>query len=272
MERRNFVGRPTANARQKDASVLHAVHIPGARHYRIKKDGQVYIFSGITPKQFRALPNAKVVGRFSKKDTGVLGGKRFEIQKQIGGVSSGISFGIYNTGKKLYHPKAYVPVGNDEYLIYEGFNPAYSAVPAAVAALAIAIGLLARADALPVNPLGIAPTVAIGGDGSDPDAEIEMIDFAGYDSVSVSADNPYVLLQNPESNDVYFSYVLSDENGKEFKTTDLIPPGKALQWDARSDLGSGEHIVNMHVDTYDMDNTAIPYNAMNYDSVKVMVQ
>ena len=272
MERRNFVGRPAQSAKPKDASVLHSIHIPGARHFRIKKNGQVYIFSGISPKQFKELPNAKVVGRFTDKDSQAVTGRRFEIVKQVGMQQSVRSYEVYNTAKKFYSPKAYVPIGNDEYLVYEKFSPVYLAVPSAVAALAVVVGLMARAGDLPVNPLGIAPTVAIGGDGSEPDAEIEMIDFAGYDSVSVSADNPYVLLQNPESNDVYFSYVLSDESGKEIKTTDLIPPGKALQWDARSDLGTGNHIVNMHVDTYDMENTAIPYNAMNYDSVKVSVQ
>ena len=272
MERRNFVGRSASSARQKDASVMHSIHVPGAKHYRIKRNGQVYIFSGISPKQFKSLPNAKVVGRFSGKKNQVMmaGGRRFEIVKQMGGQSSSTFFEITNSARRFFKPKAYVPVGNDEYLIYETFNPAVLAVPTA-AALAIVAGLLAQANPFPVNPLGIAPTVAIGGDGSDP-GEVEMIDFAGYESVSVSSSNPYVLLQNPESNDVYFSYVLSDESGKEFKTTDLIPPGKALQWDAKSDLGSGEHEISMLVNTYDMNDTSIPYNGMNYDSVKVMVQ
>ncbi|MBR1629217.1 MAG: hypothetical protein IJ679_08150 [Lachnospiraceae bacterium] len=274
MERRNFVGRPVQSASSANAGCVHSVHIPGARHFRIKQNGQVFIFSGITPNQFKSLGDAKVVGRFSKKNTApaFASTRKFEITKQMGGQSSSVYFDIYNAGRRFCKPLAYVPIGHDEYLVYEGFAVERVVVPGAVAALAVVIGLLAKANDLPVNPLGIAPTVAIGGDGSDPDAEIEMIDFAGYDSVSVTADDPYVLLQNPESNDVYFSYVLSDEDGKEFKTTDLIPPGKALQWDAKSDLGSGEHVVNMHVDTYDMENTAIPYNAMNYDSVKVMVQ
>ena len=180
MERRNFVGRPAGSAKQKDASVLHSVHVPGAKHYRIKRNGQVYIFSGISPKQFKELPNAKIVGRFtdSQKQVPMAGGRRFEIVKQMGGQSSSISFEVSNTAHKLFRPKAYVPVGNDEYLVYEKFFPAYVGVPAAVAALAVVAGLLTRATDLPINPLGIAPTVAIGGDGSDPNAEIEMIDFA----------------------------------------------------------------------------------------------
>ena len=273
MERRNFVGRSAGNAKQKDASVLHSVHVPGAKHYRIKRNGQVYIFSGISPKQFKELPNAKVVGRFSakKNQAPMIGGRRFEIVKQMGGQSSVSSFEVTNSSRKFYRPKCYVPVGNDEYLVYEKFFPAYVAVPGAVAAAAIAVALLAQANDFPINPLGIAPTVNIGGDGG-PTAEMETIDFAGYDSLNVSDSNPYVLLQNPETNDVYFSYVLSDDAGNEIKTTDLIPPGKAMQWDAKSDLGSGEHVINMSINTYDMENTAIPYNGMSYDDVKVVVQ
>ena len=54
-------------------------------------------------------------------------------------------------------------------------------------------------------------------------------------------------------------------------TTDLIPPGRALQWAAGNDLGSGTHSVTMHVDTYDMNDTSIPYNTMSYEDVKVHV-
>lgn len=273
MERRNFVGRSAKNAKQKNASVLHSIHIPGAKHYKIKRDGQVYIFSGITPKQFKELSNAKVVGRFSgkidRKRVSTSDTRQFEIQKGQSG--SKVTFDIYNTTRRLCRAAAYVPIGNDEYLVYEKFALAKVTVPSAVAALAVVAGLLALAKN-PTNPLGIAPTVAIGGDGKEPTSEIETIDFAGYDDVTVTASDPYVLLQNPESNDVYFSYVLSDSSGDEFMTTDLIPPGKALQWNPRNDLGSGTHTISMHIDTYDMEDTAIPYNAMNYDSVKVTVQ
>lgn len=275
MERRNFVGRSAKNAKQKNASVLHSIHVPGAKHYKIKRDGQVYIFSGITPKQFKELPNAKVVGRFTgkldKKRVATGDTRQFEIQKGQSG--NKVDFDIYNAHRKLNRAVAYVPVGNDEYLVYERFFVGYIAAPAAAVAAVAVAGALAFAGEDVVNPLGIAPTVAIGGDGSgDENAGNEMIDFAGYDNVTVTSSNPYVLLQNPEANDVYFSYVLSDDSGNEFMTTDLIPPGKALQWNPRKDLGSGTHTISMHVDTYDMEDTAIPYNAMNYDSVKVTVQ
>ncbi len=277
MKKRNFVGRPAGNAKQKNDSVLHSVHIPGARHIKIRQDGQNYIFSGISPKQFREMPGARVVGRFTsgKGAKQVVSGnqKTFEISKQVQGQTNRISFGLYNTAKKFFRPVAYVPIGNDEFLVYEKFFAGYLAIPAAVIAAGVAVGLaFAAPGGFPVNPLGIAPTVAIGGDGSEPSTEVEMIDFAGFDSVTVNQNNPYVLLQNPETNDVYFSYVVSDSAGKEIMTTDLIPPGKALQWNPRKDLGGGVHTVKLHVDTYDMEDTSIPYNAMNYDDVKITVQ
>lgn len=277
MKKRNFVGRPAGSARQNNATVLHSVHIPGAKHYKIRKDGQNFIFSGISPKQFKEMPGARVVGRFTSgkvAEHAAVGQQRqFEIQRQVQGQSSRISFDVYNVSKKFFHPVAYVPVAENEFLAFEKFFAAYLAVPAGVAAAGIVAAIaFAAPGGFPVNPLGIAPTVAIGGDGSEPTSEVEMIDFAGYDNVTVTADSPYVLLQNPETNDVYFSYVVKDASGNEIMTTDLIPPGKALQWNPRKDLGGGAHTVNMHVDTYDMQDTSIPYNAMNYDDVKITVQ
>ena len=278
MKRRNFIGRSGSSGRSSDVAVLHSIHIPGAKHFRIKRDGQYFIFSAISQKQLKEIPNARVVGRFStssrKRSSAVDAfdsNRRFEIQKQLHGQAAKISFDIYNAPRRFYIPKAYVPIGNDEFLVYEKSAFGRVAIPAAAAAIAIVVGILSLADDIPVNPLGIAPTVEIGGDGSE-STEMETIDFAGFESMTVSDGNPYVLLQNPESNDVYFSYVLSDESGKEIRTTDLIPPGKVLQWDAKADLGRGVHTVNMHVDTYDMENTGIPYNAMNYDNVTVTVQ
>ena len=274
MERRNFVGRSAKNAKQKNASVLHSIHIPGAKHYKIKRDGQVYIFSGITPKQFKEIPNAKIVGRFSgkldRKRAAGSAARQFEIQKGQSG--NKVDFDVYNAHRKLNRAVAYVPVGNDEYLVYERFFAGYLAVPSAAALAVIVAGALALANGKPINPLGIATTVTIGGEPGQEDTGNETVDFVGYDDLSVTASSPYIYLQNPEGNDVYFSYVISDASGTEYETTDLIPPGKALEWDAKSKLGSGEHTINMEVNTYDMEDTAIPYNGMVYDSVKVTVQ
>ena len=275
MERRNFIGRSAKNGKQKSTSVYRSTHIPGAKHFKIKQDGQAYIFSALTPKQFKENGGGRVVGRFGvgKKNLALRSDKQFEIQK---GQSGRVDFNVYNAHQKFTRAAAYVPIGNDEFLIYEkSILPvavgSAAGVGAVVAGLAVA-GFLGLADGRPVNPLGIATGVTIGGENGQEDIGNEMIDFAGYDDVTVTASEPYMYLQNPESNDVYFSYVISDTSGTEYVTTDLIPPGKALQWNAKSALGSGAHTINMHVDTYDMNDTAIPYNAMNYDSVKVTVQ
>ena len=270
MEKRNFIGRSAKNGKQRSTSVYRSTHVPGAKHFRIKQDGQVYIFSALTPKQFKENGGGKVVGRFSAGKNQQLSGRQFEIQKGQSG--NRIDFQVYNAQKKLMRAAGYVPVGNDEYLVFEKSLLPTIAAPSAVAAAAVLIAILASAQGRPINPLGIATGVTIGGEVGQEDTGNEMIDFTGYDDVTVTASDPYMYLQNPETNDVYFSYVISDDAGKEYITTDLIPPGKALQWDAKSALGSGAHTINMHVDTYDMNDTAIPYNAMNYDSVKVTVQ
>ncbi len=268
---------------QKEKTTIYkSVHISGAKHYKVRCDKKIYIFSGITKRQFKELPNARVVGYFTREKnqgdvTEDVGGRLFQIKKGARGRTDKLNFVISNAPKKLHRTVCYVPVGGNDYLVYQQLPVAAALAPVGTVAAAAAVGYLVYAGHLgvpdlPKNPLGIASTVNIGGDGSDTEAEMESIDFAGYDMVSVSASNPYVLLQNPESNDVYFSYVLSDASGNEFMRTDLIPPGKALQWDAKKDLGSGTHNVKMHIDTFDMVDTAIPYNAMNYDKVTVVVE
>lgn len=271
MGRRTAGRSGTRSNEQASVNILHSIHIPGAKHYKVKKDGQVYVFSGLTKKQFKEKNSrAKVVGYFTNKkmDAPGLVGRFFEIAKLRRGTESKVDFEVYNSHKKLKRTVCYVPISNDEFLVYEKYPVGAYGTVAASLALAFLIGYFALADS-PINPLGIASTVTIGGDNTDTEVENEMIDFAGYDEMTVTANNPYVLLQNPESNDVYFSYVISDSNGKEIMTTDLIPPGKALQWSAKNDLGGGSHVVNMHVDTYDMDDTSIPYNGMEYQEVKI---
>ena len=250
--------------------------MPGAKHYRIKNNKKVFIFSGISKRQFRELPNARVVGYFSDKmdnEKYIYEGlqNRFSIKKNRRGRNEKVEFEVYNTPHRFRRTVCYVPIGEDEFLVYEKRAIRYIAGPVTAVACAAILAYIFFGGVDTANPLGIAPTVNIGGDGKQEKGDQAMIDFAGYDSIEVSADNPYVLLQNPESNDVYFSYVVYDEGGKEIMKTDLIPPGKALQWAAANDLGNGEHEVNMHVDTYDMKDTSIPYNAMNYDKVKVII-
>ncbi len=268
--------------RKEKTIIYKSVHISGAKHFKIHCDKKIYIFSGISKRQFKAMPDAKIVGYFTREKnqaevTEDVGGRLFQIKKGSRGRTDKLNFVIGNTPKKFHRTVCYVPVGGNDYLVYQKLPIAAAFVPIGTVAAAAAVGYLAYAGHLgtpdfPKNPLNVATGVSIGGDGDEArDIGNEMIDFAGYDEVTVSASNPYVLLQNPETNDVYFSYVIYDESGKELITTDLIPPGRALQWEAANYLGGGRHLVTMHVDTFDMTDTSIPYNTMNYDKVKVNI-
>ena len=267
---------------KEKTTIFKSVHIPGAKHFKIRSDKKIFIFSGITKRQFREIPNARVIGYFTnrRKQSEVsefIGGRLFQIKKGARGRTDKLNFEVYNSSKRLHRPVCYVPVGKTDFLVYERIPIAAPMLPVSTAVAVAGVGFLVYAGYLgkpdfPTNPLNVATGVTIGGDGDeDRDIGNEMIDFAGYDEVSVTAANPYVLLQNPETNDVYFSYVVYDESGSKIMTTDLIPPGRALQWAAGNDLGSGTHSVTMHVDTFDMTDTSIPYNTMSYEDVKVHV-
>ena len=144
MKKRNFIGRSTRDGKQGNTSVYHSIHISGAKHYHIKKDGQIYIFSGISPAQLKEIKDAKVIGRFSKS-SGNGSGKFFELLKQRHGESSRVDYAIYDTKRKFTRTVAYVPVGNHEFLAYDESIIKFAAIPAGtVAAAGVAAALMLR--------------------------------------------------------------------------------------------------------------------------------
>lgn len=82
----------------------------------------------------------------------------------------------------------------------------------------------------------------------------EGIVIPGYSGLFVSEDKPYVYLNNPEENTVYFQYKITDEQGTvlyENSDSELIPPGKSAKADMYSMLPKGKHKIIISVNTYD---------------------
>lgn len=122
--------------------------------------------------------------------------------------------------------------------------------------------------------LGFADTVDSDGvvtNGDRHESSDEMIKFAGYDFVYASEEEPYILLENPESNDVYFTYTILDnlDGSVVLEETGLIGPGKAFQWDAKSVLPEGEHNVTFYVHTYGEDFTEYTSAVMDDITIKI---
>lgn len=93
----------------------------------------------------------------------------------------------------------------------------------------------------------------------------EEIEFVGYEKITVSEDNPIVELINPYGNTVFFKYSVYAENTL-ICTTDLIPQGKSIKWNAFQALkqagyssADGEIEITFYISTYDI-NTQQPCN------------
>ncbi len=101
----------------------------------------------------------------------------------------------------------------------------------------------------------------------------EYIEFAGYSFLYATENEPSVLLENPESNDVYFTYeVILEETGEVIlEETGLIQPGTALPWEVFTCLEKGEHKVSFRVRTYDMTNTNVEYTPTIMDNITIKI-
>jgi hypothetical protein len=127
-----------------------------------------------------------------------------------------------------------------------------------------------------LNIKTLADTVLSDGNVTNNDKFIPVegsIEFSGYDLVYADSESPYILLENPKSNDVYFTYTIIDNETNEviLPETGLIKPGTALKWNAYETLTEGEYQVSMKIFTYDMEDTSITYTpaVMNKVTLKI---
>lgn len=82
------------------------------------------------------------------------------------------------------------------------------------------------------------------------EAEMEYIEIAGYMDLLVYEGHQEINLINLERNTVYQAYTIYEGDNKLFET-DLIPPGKAVKWNAYESLDAGVHEVIFDISTYD---------------------
>ncbi|MBO5388095.1 MAG: hypothetical protein J6A59_08150 [Lachnospiraceae bacterium] len=75
------------------------------------------------------------------------------------------------------------------------------------------------------------------GDKQDKPKNDKFTTIAGYTTVFVDEENPYIKLVNSEKNDVYFKYIIRDTKSNELIfESDLIEPGKQYKWAAKDSL------------------------------------
>lgn len=102
-------------------------------------------------------------------------------------------------------------------------------------------------------------------------ADTGYIDIPRYGLLWASEENPYVYLGNPPENNVYFRYYIMDSGRNVIYDSEaVIIPGKALEVDAYSLLGNGEHTICIGISTYSIE-TEEPCNGAEQECI-IMVE
>lgn len=103
--------------------------------------------------------------------------------------------------------------------------------------------------------------------------EDEYIEFAGYSNTYVSKEKPSIQLINMESNDVYLTYTVYNAQNDEVLVdeTDLIPPGKAFEWNAKEQLKTGDYDLYFVVKAYAADDQFTKLNEVTNDNIHLQV-
>lgn len=95
------------------------------------------------------------------------------------------------------------------------------------------------------------------------------IEIPGYSLLWVSADEPNITLINPEGNDVYFKYTISEDD-KVIIDTDYLKPNSQIEVDLYKQLsGTGEHKLQFLISTYDVETLSDCNGAIQDVTVKV---
>ena len=105
-------------------------------------------------------------------------------------------------------------------------------------------------------------------DAQDPnlisDGEESYFELQGYGKLEIDKDNPYLNLINPKDNDVYLTYeILYGDNA--LYTTELIEPGKMIQFEILSCLDAGEHTLTYSINVYDMPSKKVLWSGIKQE-------
>lgn len=98
--------------------------------------------------------------------------------------------------------------------------------------------------------------------------EIPTITFAGQGTCDVSAEQPYIELENPEINFVDMVFTLTDKDtGEMIARTDKVAPGKFAYVDLHTYYGEpGTYTVSVLISTYHTE-TGAAMNGMQQETV-----
>lgn len=100
------------------------------------------------------------------------------------------------------------------------------------------------------------------GQATPEEAEMKYIEVPGYSEIYVTPGTT-VDLANPERNNVYFKYIIT-ENDVILYETDYIKPGEKVDWNAAQNIsGSGDHSLIFAISTISVD-TQEPCNGATF--------
>lgn len=81
--------------------------------------------------------------------------------------------------------------------------------------------------------------------------EQDFVKIPYYGNLWVSEEEPYVWFNNPEENNVYFSYEVLIDGEEVFHNEEYISPGKALKANLYDVLEKGQHPATVNISVID---------------------
>ena len=94
--------------------------------------------------------------------------------------------------------------------------------------------------------------------------EQSYFELQGFGQLEISISNPFINLINPKGNEVYLSYKVLDGETVLY-TTELIEPGKMIQFDIYRCLDAGEHTITYSIDVYDISSNKILWSGIKQE-------
>lgn len=95
-------------------------------------------------------------------------------------------------------------------------------------------------------------------------SEQDYFELQGFGLLEINESNRFLNLINPKGNKVYLSYKVLNGDNVLF-TTELIEPGKMIQFDVYSCLHAGEYTLTYSIDVYDISTKAILWSGIKQE-------
>lgn len=113
----------------------------------------------------------------------------------------------------------------------------------------------------------------VNNDGPEKEQDNDYILYSGYSNIYASKDEPIILLENREANDVYLTYeVVVNETGEVvLEETGLITPGTAYEWNAKEALDVGTYTVTFNIRSYTMDESQTAETPVCMDNITLTI-